>query len=407
MLTTFSQILILGSSLGARLAALLLARQGRQVMHLCPTGAAVEGWESAPPLLIRFLDLFDARSCLRPAQTRACLTPQSRLELHGAFSLKDELQRELRDSAQSLIGLLDSLSETGEQLTDFFWETEGVPSTLRQRLCLPAQLLRHGLSNKKLMLPAADAGKQLSGIATELLETCISGHSLQPLSKLSHAEMALIWTELASTQDIAPSALNELLVNRLQNAGGTFQQFAPDTELELLPDESPGILLSGQQYLADQILVGSGIPANITHLPSLSGGYGRKVAVRFLAGSPAEILPNKIVSSLHAGEPLRAELTGEKKSPEAEITLPYRSSPLDNKELTGWLEQLFPFCKIQLADQIPGCQMPTLEGFPGRYQNFRLSGSQYWNVSGASLFPTLLNTGECLAAMTLAARLSA
>jgi len=401
------QNIILGSSLGARLTAVLLARQGHKVTHFCPPTTAGEHWESAPPLLIRFLELLDARTCLRPAKSRAVLTRDCRLELHGSFSLKDELRRELDHGAEALIQLLGSLEMSAEKLTDFFWDCEGAPVTLTQRLFLPPQLLRHGISYKRLNRIAAEVTRQqLDTRATTLLETCISGHTLVSLTKLTYAELALVWSELSSPQEVAVSALNDLLVNRFQNAGGHYQQLSVDSNLEILPGKHPGIKLAGQCYHANQILIGTGLPSNVTHLPSLSGGYGRKVAARFLAGGPSEILPELCVSSLHGGVPFLARLNNKQPLAEIDISLPFTSQPTDKEELSSWLAALFPFSELQLNALSPGCQLPKLAGFPGRYQSFKLADAHYWNASGASIFPTLLNTGECLAAMTLAAQLA-
>jgi hypothetical protein len=402
-----AQIIILGSSLGARLAAVLLARQGQKVLHLCPPGEPAVSWEYAPPLLVRFLDLLDARTCLRPARPQATLTPHTRLELHGAVDLRDELQREFAASRDSILQFLNSLTQTAQKLTDFFWESEGVPNTLGQRILLPAQLLRHGLSRSQLKRSAAEvASVRLEAEAQAWLETCVCGHTMIPLTQLSYAELALVWAELSNPQEISVSAFNDLLVNRLRKAGGNYLQIESDAILEILPGTKPGIMLSGTPCLADQILLGAGLPHSVTHLASLSSGYERKLALKFLAGSPSEIFPTRIVSSLHADHPLRIKLSSDHGDLTAVVSLPFSDQPADTASILPWFETLFPFCELQLSDQFPGCQCPHRASFAGQRQNLQLSDKHYWNVSGASLFPALLNTGECLAGMTLAARLS-
>jgi hypothetical protein len=402
-----NQIIILGSSLGARLAAVLLARQGQNVTHFCPTGTTGEAWETAPLLLIRFLELLDARTCLRPAKSRAILTRDCRLELHGSFSLKDELLRELERGAEALIRLLASLEVHAEKLTEYFWDCEGVPVSLAQRLLLSPRFLRHGLSYKRLNRAAKEVTRhQLNARSTALLETCITGHTQVPFPKLTYAELALAWSEISSSQEVAVSALNDLLVNRFQSAGGHFQQLSAGSSLEILPGKQPGIKLAGQHYHANQVFIGTGLPMNVTHLPSLSGGYGRKFSARFLAGAPSEFLSELSVSALHGGVPILARLHNKQSGFEVDISLPYSTQPVDQNELTTWLAALFPFSDLQLGELSPGCQLPKLAGFPGRYQPFKLADAHYWNISGASVFPTLLNTGECLAAMTLAAQLA-
>lgn len=406
MPTETVHIIILGSSLGARLAAVLLARQGQSVLHVCPTGDAVDSLESAPPLLIRFLDLLDARTCLRPAQATAVLTPASRIELHGSVSLKDELHRELGSAATDLMRYLDKLEETSNKLTEYFWDNEGVPLSLAQRMLLPALLLRHGLSSTRLKRTAADSTQLLSAEANSLLQCCFSAHCQAPFDRLTFVETALIWAELNSPQEIAVSALDELLVNRFKTAGGNYRRFSPDATLEILPGKQPAVNIDGRLYQASHVLLGAGLPSNPTHLASLSGGYATSCSARFLTGSPAEIFPERIATTLHNNPPLQIRLTGSKGSRTAELKLPYQSAPADSDTMLNWLESLFAFSRLQLTDGRPGCQLPKPVGFPGRYQSFQLSGGHYWNISGASVFPTLLNTGECLAAMTLAEHLS-
>jgi len=154
------------------------------------------------------------------------------------------------------------------------------------------------------------------------------------------------------------------------------------------------------------VLIGTGLPVNVTHIASLSGGYGRKFSARFLAGAPSEILPELSVSALHGGVPFLARLNNKPSGAEIDICLPPSARPTEERELSSWLAALFPFSELQLRELSPGCQLPKLAGFPGRYQPFKLADAHYWNVSGASIFPALLNTGECLAAMTLAALLA-
>jgi hypothetical protein len=402
-----SQIIILGSSLGARLAAVLIARQGRKVLQLCPPGDPPTSWEYAPPLLVRFLDLLDVRSCLRPARPQVILTADSRLELHGGVDLRDELKREFAGQSEAVIQFLNGLTLTAQKLTDFFWESEGAPSSLVQRILLPAQLLRHGMTGSQLKRSAAEvANTRLETKASAWLETCIAAHTMVPFAHLSYAELALAWAELSSPQEISISACNDLLVNRFRDAGGRFQQLEPDAVLELLPGTKPGFAHAGKEFLADEILIGAGLPNNLTHLASLSGGYERKLALKFLSGSPAEIFPDRIFSSFHADHPLHIVLGSEPGDLAADVSLPFSAQPVDTDQVQDWLEELFPFCRLQLTDRLPGCQCPQRSGFPGRRQDFQLSGKHYWNVSGASVFPTLLNTGECLAGMTLAARLT-
>lgn len=406
MPTKTVHIIILGSSLGARLAAVLLARQGQSVVHFCPTGDAGESLESAPPLLIRFLDLLDARTCLRPTQATAILTPASRIELHGSVNLKDELHRELGSAATDLIRHLDKLEETSNKLTDYFWDNEGVPLTLAQRTLLPALLLRHGLSSKRLKRTASDSTRLLSAEANSLLHCCFSAHCQASLDRLTFVETALTWAELNSPQEVAVSALNDLLANRFKSAGGDYRRFSPDATLEILPGKQAAVNIDGSQLQANHVLLGAGLPSNPTHLASLSGGYTTSYSARFLTGSPAEIFPDRIATTLHGNPPLQIRLTGSKSSRTAEIKLPYQATPADSDTLLERLESLFAFSRLRMTDGRPGCQLPKPVGFPGRYQSFQLSGRHYWNISGASVFPTLLNTGECLAAMTLAAHLS-
>jgi hypothetical protein len=402
-----SHIIILGSSLGARLSAVLIARQGQKVLHLCPPGDPPLCWEYAPPLLVRFLDLLDARTCLRPARPQAILTEKTRLELHGVVDLRDQLQREFAGQSDAIFRFLNGLTQTAQKLTDLFWNLEGVPTSFGQRILFPARLLRQGLSGARLKRSVAEVtASQLDTEVNAWLETCISGHTMIPFAQLSYAELALAWTEVSSPQEISISAFNDLLVNRFRDAGGRYLQIEPDAVLELLPGAKPGIALSGQQFLAEQILIGAGLPSNLTHLASLSGGYERKFELKFWKGTPSQIFPERIVSSIGANNPLRIRLGSNQGFLSAVVSMPFSGQPAGAEQVLPRVEALFPFCKLQLADQYPGCQSPHPSGFPGRRQDFQLSDKHYWNVSGASVFPTLLNTGECLAGMSLAARLA-
>ena len=120
-------IAIVGDSLAARLAAPLLAKQGRRVLHLT-SPAYHDPWPQASFCLDQLLVTLGgelSRSACHPIQV---LSAHARVTIHPERPLADELTREFASAAAPVAQLLDRLERTGRLLEELLRENGGLPA---------------------------------------------------------------------------------------------------------------------------------------------------------------------------------------------------------------------------------------------------------------------------------------
>ncbi len=394
-------LLVIGDAPAGRLAAAILAREGRRILHL--TGF---GW---PPYLLwpssllleRLLARIGGGSCLVPSLPVHVRQEDTCLLLHGDAPLRDELQREYPRQATEIQHLLKRLDELGEQLQGILLQGGLLPAAgWTHRWRWPLRAVRHGLPPHlpRQPLPAwlqkagasAGAGRFVCGL--------LAAATLTPAAAISVAEAALATSQLLNAHGVAPAALDSLLTRRLTEAGVTRRSAADLTALRPAAGHwlcrfggekirVARVALAGRPPQAPEGLdaVPSGAAAGLWHLEDLRGRVAAIHAPRLLVAGDSG--------------PLQIAIGGRQDRPD--IWLRTACDPADPAPLQAGLERLFPFTAFRPRCVVPPRPAAGPAGFCGR--TAARTPRRLHLAAGERLYPRLGPAGEALAALELLA----
>jgi hypothetical protein len=259
---TYYDVIIIGAGLAGRIAAMLLAKKGLGVLALTlPTfrGPSVLPCSSVVNRLKTTLS--GASPGLRPAARFQLITPEIRLDFHGARSIEEEFQRELPGSRDQVLDCLHQLDEWGRRLETILLQP-GIPPSLglRGNLAFRRRLLFKGLSRKGLGRKFPTLLEGISdGRARQVLLTLFAGLSLADPLHLSVAEAALLWHAAAQPQVLDGREFQKAVEWRFQQYNGAVRPLAELAALEgrgkrlqqvLLRD---GRRLTAKHFFVDQL----------------------------------------------------------------------------------------------------------------------------------------------------------
>ncbi len=88
------QVIIIGDSLAARLAGVLLGRHGVRVLAFQKNSLPTGPWFPSSLLLDRILDSLGGRTCYTAPMPFQVIGRRSRVEINGASPLEEEFRRE-------------------------------------------------------------------------------------------------------------------------------------------------------------------------------------------------------------------------------------------------------------------------------------------------------------------------
>jgi len=412
-------ILLLGESLAAQIAAVLLARSGRRVLLLQEPDASAPrlSWIPVSRHLEGVLDLLGGRSCLISPAPFQVITSRSRLTFHGNAPLHGELRREFPTVSDRVAALLKELREIGESLESALWEAGGLPLTgMKSRLRFCWQRVRHRLGARALYRPLGDRIARCEDVtAAHALRTLFAGLALCPSEQLTVAEGALLWRSFGEGRGVSVSALAELLEHRFEQFHG---ETAPAATLQSLKlgKQRPAELVfnNGRCCTADSILLGNRAMASLLP-PTMQPTIPTESAPAPVRGKVLGRLSPVLAPNILLGEEpaLRLALIRTPDSDCCQFSAEAAAATpaLTTDDLYRRLAALIPFTDLQFA---PGpsqatCRQTSVretkgKAFPGATQDIS-AGPALYICSGRMVLPSLGATGEVLTGVTLAKQL--
>lgn len=412
MSTSHFDILVLGSSPAARMAAALCAKGGRKVLLLdSDHPAPAAPWCHASLHLERLLETLGGRACLRPTPAFQIHSGNSRLTVHGRQSLAAELLRECRQEQPQILRLLAGLQRQGKQLEELLLRGHGLPLTgWRSRIRFQWQLLRSGQLPSHLRKPLSQSLSPLGSSARGALETLFSGLALTSIPELTTAEAALLWHCASRIEALHWEPFNDLLSKR-------FEQFHGKTELATglkqikqrsnhrfeftlkgHPAATATWLLLGDNQIANQL------PADMVP-PRAAVPCQQRFAAMFSLGQPSALLAPGVLLDQPRG--LRLALPS---GPGDPLRIEAGSSPAtDSAQILLRVEAAFPFTELAVVANASDSSTP-LKGsaaktrrqpFPGARGSVNQAPGLLW-CDGQSLLPHLGLPGEAILGTTVA-----
>ncbi len=412
MSTRHFDILVLGSSPAARMAAALCAKGGRKVLLLDSDPAPPPApWCHASLHLERLLETLGGRACLRTTPAFQIHAGTARLTLHGRQSLADELRRECLHEQPKVLRLLEGLQRQGKQLEELLLRCQGLPLTgWRSRLRLLGQLLRRGQLPSQLNRPFSVDLRPLGNTARCVLETLFSGLALTPANELATAEAALLWHCASRIEALHWDPFNQLLNKRFEQFHGKTESARDLQQIQRRSDRRFEFSLKGHPgATATWVLLGDArivdrLPPELVER-SHRAPLQQHFAAAFSLGQPSTLLAPGVLLDQPRG--LRMALPC---GPGEPMRIEAGSSPAaDTSQLLGRVEAALPFTELTfVATETP----PSLQGnsqtskvgragFPGAQGSINLAAGLLYS-DGQGLLPHLGLPGEAILGTTLA-----
>lgn len=352
MSTSHFDILVLGSSPAARMAAALCAKGGRKVLLLdSDQTPPPPPWCHASLHLERLLETLGGRACLRPTLPFQVHADNSRLTFHGRQSLANELLRECSQEQPQILRLLEGLQRQGKMLEELLLRCHGLPLTgPRSRLRFLWQQLRRGQFPGQLNKPFSQTLSPLGKTGRAILETLFGGLALTSIQKLTTAEAALLWHCASRIEALDWAPFSELLRKRFEQFHGKTElakdlrqvQRRKDHRFEFSlkghPTATAARLLLGDVKLADKL------PAEMVALLAEPPEQQRFSAMLSLGQPSALLAPGVLLDHPHG---LRMALPA---NPGKPISIETGSSPAsETTELLSRAKTALPFTELAVV----------------------------------------------------------
>jgi hypothetical protein len=407
-------VIILGGGLSSRVAAALLAKDGKRVRAFRDIPRPFPGWFMPSLHLERLLQNLDGRSCITAPIPFQLLTENSRLDFHGPLAFEEELRREFPKSHELLDGKLRILRELGERLEQLIWAAGGLPIVgWGSRWRFFHKRLRLGISARQLNRPLAVHFATLPEAAAQCaVGALFSGLSLTPFARLSIAEGALLWSSVCRAEGVSRSGLEELLRRRFEQHHGEEGALAQVAALQGENSRFAVILKDGQRLTADHFLLGS--PEVLSRLPrELAGQVPRQpLQKRFsttaIQGGLSPLLASEVI--LGDADPVLRLLFTSSGERTAALVDQAGTEVIDTQRIHRRLTEILPFTSFAMegnphdSSQESAANRLPRPPFPGIH-SLRLN-SQILYCNGGDICPSLGTLGEVLIGTTVARHLA-
>ncbi len=403
-------IIFLGDSLAARIAAAMLGKAGLRVLTLTEGGAPSSPWFFSSLHLEKLLENLGGRSCLAPPPVFQVVTAKTRLEFHGALSLEEEFRREFPAAAPSPEALLGRLQTIGQRLEEALWACGGLPLLgAGSRLRFATRRLFKGLFAGRLRSPLAELLAPLDEEPKKALAALFTALARKPFRLVTLAEGALLWSSAGRSGGVSRPGLEELLRRRYEQFNGATEELSKVAEIRRDGPHLTGITTrDGGKCNADCFVLGS---------LALSGRLPGELSARLQSPPPApafrinfapeSVSPIFAPGIILAGNPLLrlGFLDPTERSSAIGEAVSGSDTPINADQVEAVLAPFFPFAsprieKIPPAGTLLG-KSPRRLPFPGAANPLRLGRDTYL-CDGAAILPSLGSTGEVLVGMSLA-----
>jgi hypothetical protein len=400
-------IVVAGSTPAAVMAAALLARNGRRVLHLT-SAIPPDPWQSSSLFLRKVLETLSGQACLVAAQPLQVLSARARVTIHPAVPLADELTREFGAVGNQVDAVLAELEALGERLEQLLWEYGGLPAEgLRARAGWRWLCLRRKLATASLSAPLAPRLHALPEAATEWLTDLFQGLAMQPLAALSVADGALLWAQARRGEAVAGGELPALLQKRFEQFHGVTTERQDLAALEHRSGLWNGSLRNGGSFQASQLLLGDldqELPGHGFPAPRHPLTPPQQLLTSPLDGQLSLLLAGRVIAGGRL--PLRLVLTT---TPVGLIAHISASVLADEAQIRRQLDPVLPFARYTLQVQAIGRNTVRLADpattAPSLFRLPLHPGTHLWCADHAGLLPQLGSGGAALLAWTLLRRL--
>lgn len=396
-------IAIIGDSLAARMAAALLAKHGKRLI-LLSTSMHRDPWQHSSFFVEKLLNALGGRECLAPCQPFQVLSARARVTIHREVPLRQELAREFGRAATQVEALLNELEQFGTLLEEVLWEHGGLPQGgLRETAAWRWLCLRRKLPLATLSRPLNERIQGLPEPAAEWLRDLFQGLSLQPLTALTVADGALLWTHARRPEGFVSDELSALLRKRFEQFHGTEAQLENLEKLEHSHGQWVGSLPEGRRFQAGQLILGDlaqGLPEHAPLLPRQTFLPTRHFTTSALDGQLSALLAKKVIAGGHL--PMRMAIVPTTAGVIEDIGSIARG---EENDVRRQLEPILPFARYTL-DPMANSQklIETAEVTVSPLSIFKLPlrlGSHLWCADETRLVPHLGCGGAALVAWTL------
>lgn len=344
-------IVIIGGSVAARIAAALLAKQGRKVLLLRNREARAPVWFHSSLFLEKLLGVLGARSCFVAQQPIQVISAKARVTLSSDIPLEDELTREFGEAGRPVNLWLEELRAQGVKLEELFLENGGLPwPSLKAKGRLKLLSLKRRINWQEFEVPVSQSIDHLPAATRSFLTDLLQGLSLTRTSKLSYATAAMLWAQALRPENLKEPDFSEILNKRFEQFHGAKGQI---DDLESLVYNGSrwtgGQFKSGGSFTADSFLLGDKqwldkfAPLQKNRLPLAEAPSVYRTSN--LAGQLSQLLASRIICG---GElPLRMAIEEQEDELQALIM---SNSEVSESSLRHQIEAILPFAKYRLSE---------------------------------------------------------
>ena len=365
-------IVIIGGSVAARIAAALLAKQGNRVLFLRNREAKAPAWfhsslflrnreANAPAwfhsslFLEKLLGVLGGRACFVAQQPIQVISEKARVTLSSDVQLEDELSREFGDDGKDVNQWLEELHLQGIKLEEFFWESGGLPwPSLKAKGHLKLLSLKRRINWSELEAPVSQSIERFNGSAKSFLTDLLQGLSSTRITQLSYSKAAMLWAQTLRPENLKEPDFSEMLNKRFEQFHGAKGQIDDLKSLDYNGSKwTGGQFKSGGSFTADSFLLGDKQwldffsplersklplpePPSVYRTSNLAGQLSPLLASRVICGGE---LPMRMAIEEHEEE-LRGLIVSDARSSESLVRLQ--------------MEGILPFAKYSFSeDSLP------------------------------------------------------
>jgi hypothetical protein len=403
-------IVIIGGSVAARIAAALLVKQGNRVLFLRNHEAKAPAWFHSSLFLEKLLGVLGGRACFVAQQPIQVISEKARVTLSSDVQLEDELSREFGDDGEAVSQWLEDLRLQGIKLEEFFWESGGLPwPSLKAKGHLKLQSLKRRINWQELEAPVSLSIERFSEAAKGFLTDLLQGLSSNRITQLSYSRAAMLWAQTLRPENLKEPDFSEILNKRFEQFHGAKGQLDDLKSLDYNGSKwTGGQFKSGGFFTADNFLLGdkqwidkfTPLETNRLPLPEPPSVY----RTSNLAGQLSPLLARRIICG---GErPMRMAIEEHDEELHGLIVSDARSS---ESLVRLQMEAILPFAKYRFSEDsmplaaetndIADCAVKPLTNLP-----IRIDKNLYC-ADRTVLLPEMGAAGAALLGWTLAENL--
>jgi hypothetical protein len=403
-------IVIIGGSVAARIAAALLVKQGNRVLFLRNHEAKAPAWFHSSLFLEKLLGVLGGRACFVAQQPIQVISEKARVTLSSDVQLEDELSREFGDDGEAVSQWLEDLRLQGIKLEEFFWESGGLPwPSLKAKGHLKLHSLKRRINWQELEAPVSLSIERFSEAAKGFLTDLLQGLSSNRITQLSYSRAAMLWAQTLRPENLKEPDFSEMLNKRFEQFHGAKGQLDDLKSLDYNGSKwTGGQFKSGGFFTADNFLLGdkqwidkfTPLETNRLPLPEPPSVY----RTSNLAGQLSPLLARRIICG---GErPMRMAIEEHEEELHGLIVSDARSS---ESLVRLQMEAILPFAKYRFSEDsmplaaetndIADCAVKPLTNLP-----IRIDKNLYC-ADRTVLLPEMGAAGAALLGWTLAENL--